>query len=373
MEAIGRLSGGIAHDFNNLLTAIRGYSELLLKELHGSPLRADVEEIFNAADRAATLTGQLLAFSRRQILTPEILVLNQRVMDMTRMLNRLIGEHIAIDLHLASDLWSVRADAAQLEQVLVNLALNARDAMPQGGRLAIETANREVKPKEAQVLDVKPGSFVELRVRDTGIGIPADVQGRIFEPFFTTKPKGAGTGLGLSMVYGFVRQSGGAISVDSAPLKGTTFSLLLPRTDDTTERSPTPKQLVPQTERGSGTILIAEDERALRRLCSTVLGQAGFRTLEATDGQQALDLYTVHSRSIVMLVTDVVMPRMGGIELAERIRKANVSLPILFVTGYVEQSDALHDSTVAAPLLLKPFSPEALLRAVQSALQGAKK
>ena len=373
MEAIGRLSGGIAHDFNNLLTAIRGYSELLLKELHGSPLRADVEEIFNAADRAATLTGQLLAFSRRQILSPEILVLNQRVMDMSRMLNRLIGEHIAIDLHLASDLWSVRADAAQLEQVLVNLALNARDAMAHGGRLAIETANREVKAKEAKALEIKAGPFVELRVRDTGIGIPTDVQARIFEPFFTTKPKGAGTGLGLSMVYGFVRQSGGAVTVESTPGKGTTFSLFLPRTDDTTERTPaTPKQLVPQVERGSGTVLIAEDERALRRLLSTVLGQAGYRTLEASDGQQALDLYTVHSRNIVMVVTDVVMPRMGGIELAERLRKANASLPILFVTGYVEQSEALHDSTGGVPVLLKPFSPEALLRAVQSLLLPAK-
>ena len=196
MEAIGRLSGGIAHDFNNLLTAIRGYSELLLASLAGSPLRTDVEEIFNAADRAATLTGQLLAFSRRQILSPEILVLNQRVMDMGRMLNRLIGEHIAIDLHLATDLWSVRADAAQLEQVLVNLALNARDAMPDGGRLAIETANRDVSVAQARALEISPGLFVELLVRDTGIGIPADVQGRIFEPFFTTKPKGAGTGLG---------------------------------------------------------------------------------------------------------------------------------------------------------------------------------
>ena len=232
MEAIGRLSGGIAHDFNNLLTAIRGYSELLLKELVGSPLRADVEEIFNAADRAATLTGQLLAFSRRQILSPEIVVLNQRVMDMSRMLERLIGEHIAIDLHLASDLWPVRADAAQLEQVVVNLALNARDAMPDGGRLAIETSNRDLKAKDAQALEIAPGPFVELRVRDTGIGIPYDVQGRIFEPFFTTKPKGAGTGLGLSMVYGFVRQSGGAISLASVPGKGSTFSLLLPRTDD---------------------------------------------------------------------------------------------------------------------------------------------
>ena len=372
MEAIGRLSGGIAHDFNNLLTAIRGYSELLMKELRGSPLRADVEEIFNAADRAATLTGQLLAFSRRQILSPEIIVLNQRVTDMSRMLDRLIGEHIAIDLRLASDLWSVRADAAQLEQVLVNLALNARDAMPQGGRLAIETANRDIKKKDAQALEIAPGPFVELRVRDTGVGIPADLQGRIFEPFFTTKPKGAGTGLGLSMVYGFVRQSGGAITVDSAIGKGSTFSLLLPRTDNTTDRTPTPKSLTPQPARGSGTVLIAEDERALRRLAATVLGQAGYQTIEASDGQQALDLFTVHQHKIVMVVSDVVMPRMGGIELAKRLRHARPDLPILFVTGYVEQSEALHESAAGTPVLLKPFSPDALLRAVSSALQDKK-
>jgi len=371
MEAIGRLSGGIAHDFNNLLTAIRGYSELLLKELVGSPLRADVEEIFNAADRAATLTGQLLAFSRRQILSPEIVALNQRVMDMSRMLGRLIGEHIAIDLQLASDLWPVRADAAQLEQVLVNLALNARDAMPEGGRLAIETANRDVTPKDAQVLEIAPGPFVELRVRDHGIGIPLDVQSRIFEPFFTTKPKGAGTGLGLAMVYGFVRQSGGAISVNSAPGHGSTFSLLLPRTDDTTVRTPAPQQSI-TTQRGSGTVLIAEDERALRRLAATVLGQAGYRTLEASDGHQALDMFTVHAHSIVMVVTDVVMPRMGGIELSKRLRQSRPDLPILFVTGYVDQSESLHDSAAGTPVLLKPFSPEALLRAVSSTLQQRK-
>ena len=368
MEAIGRLSGGIAHDFNNLLTAIRGYSELLLKALTGSPLRADVEEIFNAAERVATLTGQLLAFSRRQILSPEIVGLNQRVTDMTRMLNRLIGEHIAIDLHLASDLGSVRADAAQLEQVVVNLALNARDAMPDGGRLAIETANQEISAQRARKLDIAPGAFVELRVRDTGVGIDPDVQGRIFEPFFTTKPKGAGTGLGLSMVYGFVRQSGGAVWVTSAPGHGSTFSLLLPRTDGTTvERTPAPKTLLQQA-RGSGTILIAEDERALRRLAATVLGQAGYRTLEASDGQQALDLFTVHAHSITMVVTDVVMPRMGGIELARRLRHLKPALPLLFVTGYVEQSEALHESAAGMPVLLKPFSPDALLQAVSSAL-----
>jgi signal transduction histidine kinase len=372
MEAIGRLSGGIAHDFNNLLTAIRGYSELLLKELRGSPLRADVEEIFNAADRAATLTGQLLAFSRRQILTPEIVVLNQRVTDMSRMLERLIGEHIAIDLRMAPELWPVRADAAQLEQVLVNLALNARDAMPQGGRLVIETANREIKPTQARALEIEPGRFVELRVTDTGIGIPLDVQGRIFEPFFTTKPKGAGTGLGLSMVYGFVRQSGGAIAVDSAPGRGSTFSLLLPRTEKVDDQTPTPKHLPAPSERGSGTVLIAEDERALRRLSATVLGQAGYHTLEAADGQQALDLFTVHSQRIVMVVTDVVMPRMGGIELANRLRHTHPQLPILFVTGYVEQSSTLHEMAGGAPVLLKPFSPEALLREVSSAIQASR-
>jgi signal transduction histidine kinase/CheY-like chemotaxis protein len=371
MEAIGRLSGGIAHDFNNLLTAIRGYSELLMKDLEGSPLRADVEEIFNAADRAATLTGQLLAFSRRQILSPEIVILNQRVTDMTRMLTRLIGEHIAIDLRLAADLWPVRADAAQLEQVVVNLALNARDAMAEGGRLAIETANRDVKAGEAKLLEIAPGPYVELRVRDTGIGIPFDLQGRIFEPFFTTKPKGAGTGLGLSMVYGFVRQSGGVITVDSAPGRGTTFSLLLPRTDDTDTHTPAPKTVVTQNERGSGTVLIAEDERALRRLSATVLGNAGYHTIEAGDGLQALDLFTVHQHKIVLVVSDVVMPRMGGIELGRRLRHTRPELPILFVTGYVEQSDALYESAAGTPVLLKPFSPQALLRAVSQALQTA--
>ena len=370
MEAIGRLSGGIAHDFNNLLTAIRGYSELLLKSLKGSPLRDDVEEVFNAAERAATLTGQLLAFSRRQILSPEVFVLNQRVMDMSRMLERLIGEHIATDLRLASDLWPVRADAAQLEQVIVNLALNARDAMPNGGRLAIETANREVDERLGQILEVAPGAYVELRVRDTGLGIAREVMGRIFEPFFTTKPKGAGTGLGLSMVYGFVKQSGGSISVDSTPGTGTTFALFLPRAIEVTDRTPTPKTLLPHAGRGSGTILIAEDERALRRLSATVLGQAGYQTLEAADGQQALDMFTVHAQKIVMVVTDVVMPRMGGIELATRLRKSHPDLPILFVTGYVEQSQALDQTAFGAQVLLKPFSPEALLRAVSSALHS---
>ena len=363
MEAIGRLSGGIAHDFNNLLTAIRGYSELLMGALIGSPLRADVEEIFNAAERAATLTGQLLAFSRRQILSPEIIVLNQRVMDMSRMLGRLIGEHIAIDLHLATDLWSIRADPAQLEQVLVNLTLNARDAMPDGGRLAIETANRDLTIAEARSLEVEPGPFVELRVRGTGSGIPEELHQRIFEPFFTTKPKGAGTGLGLSMVYGYVRQSGGAVRVTSAPGAGAMFSLLLPRTEDTPVRQATPKTAT-NAARNGGTVLIVEDERALRRLAATVLGNAGYDTLEAADGQQALDMFTVHAKRIDMVLSDVVMPRMGGIELAKRLRVLRPDLRLLLVTGYVDQREALTESGAKTPLLLKPFSPEALLQAI---------
>ena len=209
---------------------------------------------------------------------------------------------------------------------------------------------------------------MELLVRDTGIGIPADVQGRIFEPFFTTKPKGAGTGLGLSMVYGFVRQSGGTVSVQSAPGLGSTFSLLLPRTDDTTPSGPAAPRPLPAATHGTGTVLIVEDERALRRLSATVLRQAGYQTIEASDGQQALDLYTVHSHRIVMVVTDVVMPRMGGIELAKRLRALRSDIPLLFVTGYVEQSETLHEQ--GTPVLLKPFSPNSLLTAVTAALSG---
>jgi CheY-like chemotaxis protein len=234
--------------------------------------------------------------------------------------------------------------------------------------MSIETANRDLAASPAKLLDVKPGAYAELRVRDTGVGIPAEVQARIFEPFFTTKPKGQGTGLGLSMVYGFVRQSSGAIAVQSEPGQGATFSLLLPRIDDTTDRTPTPRHLAPAQKKFAGTVLIAEDERALRRLAATVLSQAGYRTLEASDGQQALDLYTVHQNAIVMVVTDVVMPRMGGIELARRLKQMKPDLPLLFVTGYVEQGDALNESAPGTPVLLKPFAPDALLQAVNTAL-----
>jgi signal transduction histidine kinase len=363
MEAVGRLAGGIAHDFNNLLTAVQGYAELLLHSLGNSPLRPDVEEIYRAAERAAVLTRQLLAFSRRQILQPETLDLNARVLEMSRMLGRLIGEHIAIDLHLSPDAWTVRADAAQLEQAIVNLGVNARDAMPSGGRLAIETANRELSATAAEPLGVSAGQYVTLLVRDDGTGIEEEIRARIFDPFFTTKPQGQGTGLGLAMVYGFVRQSGGAVTVESEPGRGTTFTLFLPRGAAAPARVAPPKPAAPEVH-GSGTILIAEDERPIRRLVATVLQQAGFQTLEAVDGQEALELFAKHAQAIALVVTDVVMPRMGGRQLAQHLRGLRRDLPLLYMTGYAEEGDALRQTAPDARVLLKPFSPDALLQTV---------
>lgn len=363
MDAVGRLAGGIAHDFNNLLTAVQGYAELLLKALGDSPLRADVEEIYRAAERAAVLTRQLLAFSRRQILQPETLDLNARVLEMSRMLGRLIGEHIAIDLHLSSDAWTVRADAAQLEQAIVNLGVNARDAMPDGGRLAIETSNCELSAADAATLGLQPGPYVTLLVRDSGVGIPEAIKPRIFDPFFTTKPQGQGTGLGLAMVYGFVRQTGGAITVGSEPGRGSVFTLLLPRGSAVPPRATEHKPVAPEV-RGSGTILIAEDERPIRRLVATVLQKAGYQTLEAADGQEALEIFAKHAGIISMVITDVVMPRMGGRQLAQHVRGLRRDLRLLYMTGYAEEGDALRQTAPDALVLLKPFSPDALLHAV---------
>jgi signal transduction histidine kinase len=369
MEAVGRLAGGIAHDFNNLLTAVQGYAELLLHSLGDSELRPDVEEIYRAAERAAVLTRQLLAFSRRQILQPETLDLNARVLEMSRMLGRLIGEHIAIDLHLAPDAWMVRADAAQLEQAIVNLGVNARDAMPSGGRLAIETKNRELSAAAAETLGLQPGQFVLLSVRDSGIGIEEEIRARIFDPFFTTKPQGQGTGLGLAMVYGFVHQSGGAITVESEPGKGTAFTLYLPRGSAAPARAVPPKPLAPAVH-GSGTILIAEDERPIRRLVATVLQQAGFHTIEATDGQEALELFGKNSQAITLVITDVVMPRMGGRQLAQHLRGLRHDIGLVYMTGYAEEGDALKQAAPDARVLLKPFSPDALLHTVTTILLG---
>jgi signal transduction histidine kinase len=368
MEAVGRLAGGIAHDFNNLLTAVQGYAELLLHSLGESPLRPDVEEIYRAAERAAVLTRQLLAFSRRQILQPETLDLNARVLEMSRMLGRLIGEHIAMDLQLSPDAWMVRADAAQLEQAIVNLGVNARDAMPSGGRLAIETANRDLSMAAAEPLGLQPGEYVMVLVRDSGVGIEEEIKARIFDPFFTTKPQGQGTGLGLAMVYGFVRQSGGAITVESEPGRGTTFTLYLPRGAAAPSRVAPPKRAVPEV-RGSGTILIAEDERPIRRLVASVLQQAGFQTIEAIDGQEALELFAKNSQVVALVITDVVMPRMGGRQLAQHLRGLRTDLRLLYMTGYAEEGDALRQTAPNARVLLKPFSPDALLNTVTAILQ----
>lgn len=367
MEAVGRLAGGIAHDFNNLLTAVQGYAELLLHSLGDSHLRPDVEEIYRAAERAAVLTRQLLAFSRRQILQPETLDLNARVLEMSRMLGRLIGEHIAMDLHLSPSAWMVRADAAQLEQAIVNLGVNARDAMPSGGRLAIETKNYELAAPPAETLGLPAGQYVLLSVRDSGVGIEEEIKARIFDPFFTTKAQGQGTGLSLAMVYGFVRQSGGAITVESEPGKGTTFTLYLPRDSAAPARIAPPKPAVPDVH-GSGTILIAEDERPIRRLVAAVLQQAGFDTIEAADGQEALELFAKNSQAIALVITDVVMPRMGGRQLAQHLRGLRGDLRLVYMTGYAEEGDALKQTVPDARVLLKPFSPDSLLHTVTTIL-----
>ncbi|MGE3274920.1 MAG: ATP-binding protein [Vicinamibacterales bacterium] len=372
MEAVGRLAGGIAHDFNNLLTAVQGYSELLINALEGSPLREDATEIHRAAERASLLTRQLLAFSRRQLLSPEVIDATTQVVDLSRMLSRLIGERIRIDLRLTPDPWPVRVDADQLEQAIVNLALNARDAMPAGGPLVIQTANRTLDDANARALEVAPGDYVAIVVSDAGTGIPAEVQARVFEPFFTTKPKGQGTGLGLSMVYGFVRQSEGAISFESREGEGTSFTILLPRADRAPDQPAGPVRPPLTAHRGEGTVLVAEDEPALRRLATTVLGQAGYRTLAAPDGRAALELFDAHAGEVDIVVTDVVMPRLDGLQFARSLRERRPDLPLIYMTGYAEEGQALRDSAPDAAILLKPFSPGVLLDAVAEALAQRK-
>jgi CheY-like chemotaxis protein len=273
-----------------------------------------------------------------------------------------------MDLQLSPDAWMVRADAAQLEQAIVNLGVNARDAMPSGGRLAIETANRDLSMAAAEPLGLQPGEYVMVLVRDSGVGIEEEIKARIFDPFFTTKPQGQGTGLGLAMVYGFVRQSGGAITVESEPGRGTTFTLYLPRGAAAPSRVAPPKRAVPEV-RGSGTILIAEDERPIRRLVASVLQQAGFQTIEAIDGQEALELFAKNSQVVALVITDVVMPRMGGRQLAQHLRGLRTDLRLLYMTGYAEEGDALRQTAPNARVLLKPFSPDALLNTVTAILQ----
>src|SRR5437867_2941313 len=339
MEAVGQLAGGIAHDFNNLLTAILGCTQLLL---HATPpedqRREDVEEIKNAGLRAAELTRQLLAFSRRQVLAPKVLDVNAIVANMDKMLRRLLGEDVALVTHLAADLGPVSADPGQLEQVLLNLAVNARDAMPQGGRLTIETANILLTEEYAERHHrLPPGPYVLLAVSDTGVGMDEITQKHLFEPFFTTKEVGKGTGLGLATVYGIVKQSGGYIWVYSEPGRGTTLKVYLPRVPGAAEPLPVAVES-PELRRGTETVLLVEDAAPVRSLARKGLESYGYQVREAADGPAALELCARHPRGIDILVTDVVMPGMSGRELAERLAPARSGMRVLYTSGYTDDA-----------------------------------
>ncbi len=371
IESVGRLAGGVAHDFNNLLTAILGYTQLLLREMTpGDPNRADVEEIKKAGERAAGLTQQLLAFSRRQVLQPTVIDVNSLVEDMEKMLRRLIGEDIALVAVLGEGTGRVRADAGQLEQVILNLALNARDAMPQGGRLTIETTDLELAEYAVAGVPIAPGSYVRLKVSDTGVGMDPATRARVFEPFFTTKATGRGTGLGLATVYGIVKQSDGYIVADSAPGEGTTFTVYLPRIDDLAAATH-PSRTVPEA-RGSETILLVEDEDAVRKLARRTLEMMGYHVLEASGGPAAVALTRDHTGGIDLLVTDVVMPEMSGSALAEQLQAERPGLPVLFMTGYTDDAVLRHGvSEAGVALLQKPFEPQGLALKVRETLDSA--
>jgi PAS domain S-box-containing protein len=375
MEAIGRLSGGIAHDFNNLLGVIIGYSRVLKKELGGnSALCEHAVEIEKAGQRAASLTKQLLAFSRQQVLTPAVLNLNTLVSDMEGMLPRLLGEDIAVSLTLHSELGSVKADQSQIEQVIMNLAVNARDAMPQGGKLKIQTANVELDQVYARDHPgSKAGNYVLLAVTDTGTGMNAETLAHIFEPFYTTKERGKGTGLGLATVYGIVKQSNGYIVVDSAPGKGTTFQIYLPQHIG---KPATEEREVDSGEklRGSESILLVEDSEPLRKLAQTFLESAGFRVMSAEHGEDALQVASRHGKTFDLLLTDVVMPGMNGRVLAEHLLPRQPGMRVLYMSGYTDSFIAGHG--VLEPgthLLHKPFTDEVLIRKVREVLDGGKK
>ena len=344
MDAMGRLTGGVAHDFNNLLTVIKGNSSLLVDCLQSDDrLLGRMEQIENAADRAASLTRQLLAFCRMQVLQPKILDLNILVAEMCKLLRWLIREDIAFTFHASESLGRVKADPGQIEQVIMNLAVNAGDAMPSGGSLTIETSNVTLDGKCALAhRPILPGKYVLLAVRDTGHGMDAETKARIFEPFFTTKEQGKGTGLGLATVYGIVKQSGGCVWVESEPEKGARFEVYLPRVDEAAE-SVASEEIALTTVRGRKTVLIVEDEEAVRALACELLESAGYKVLTAKDGTEALAVAEQSDEPIHLLLTDVVMPKVRGPELAKRLKGLRTKLRIVYMSGYLEYNTGNED------------------------------
>jgi signal transduction histidine kinase/CheY-like chemotaxis protein/HAMP domain-containing protein len=374
LEAIGRLAGGVAHDFNNLLTGILGYTGFALKSLApGHPARNDIVEIERAGDRAAALTGQLLSYARRQMIAPKLVQLNALMQNLENLLKRLLGEDVALETRYANDLWPARIDPGQFEQVIINLAVNGRDAMPNGGRLTLETRNCTLDGSYVeQHPEVAPGSYVMLAVTDTGHGMDTATQARIFEPFFTTKEQGKGTGLGLAVTYGIVKQAGGHVWVYSEPERGTTFKVFLPRADSD-ELADEPESAETASVGGSETLLVVEDEPVVRSLAVRALVDQGYRVLQAADGAGALAMSRAYDGEVHLLVTDVVMPGMNGKELADRLTADRPGIRVLYVSGYTDHAVVRHgvlEEGIA--FLSKPFDLRELARTVREVLDSGR-
>jgi PAS domain S-box-containing protein len=372
MEAVGRLAGGVAHDFNNMLTIISGYNRLLLNHLAPQdPQRGYAEEVLKAADRAAALTKQLLAFSRRQVMQPRVLNVNELLHETEKMLRRLLGEDIELTLMLQPSIGNVKADPGHIEQAIFNLAVNGRDAMPRGGRITIETASVDLDEAYVRThLGVKPGRYIMIAVSDTGHGMSTETRRHIFEPFYTTKERGKGTGLGLATVYGIVKQSGGDIWVYSEPNKGTTFKLYFPEVIEPATAA-SAKTQVPNAK-GSETLLVVEDEPGVARLITNILRQEGYTVLEATDSLEALQVSAKYEGKIDLVLTDVVMPNMGGAQLAAELRRKRPEMKVVYMSGYTENAIVHHgvlDSGVE--FLPKPFTIEGLLAKIRWILDAA--
>lgn len=373
LEAVGRLAGGVAHDFNNILSVINGYSELLLHELDTeSPFRKKVKSIHSAGLKASRLTQQLVAFSRKQIISPRLVHLGKELHEINKMLIRLLGEDIAVEIHQKEDLWLVKLDQSQLEQVVFNLAVNARDAMPSGGKLLFEAVNVSFLEAYAEErYEVLPGEYVMLAVSDTGRGMTKEVQDRIFEPFYTTKGPNKGTGLGLAMVYGIIKQNNGYISVYSEEGQGSTFKLYFPKSDVQDEKLACLLQDdgSETLQQGEESILLVEDEDLVREMCVTILTQLGYTVLEATNGKDALQVSSRYHGTINLLLTDVVMPEMNGPEIADHLRQRYPKLKVLFMSGYTENA-IVHHGVLEDHInfLQKPVTPNALSIAVRRAL-----
>ncbi len=370
MEAVGRLAGGVAHDFNNLLMVINGYTEVLLEELKpGTTMHQKVQSIQQAADRAATLTRQLLAFSRKQLLELKVVDVNTVISDMERLLRPLIGEDIGLVTRLSPDAGRTRADAGQLEQVIMNLVVNAKDAMPEGGKITVQSSDVTVRQNFREHRFIPPGGYVVLSVSDTGHGMDKETQSRIFEPFFTTKEKGKGTGLGLSTVYGIVKQSGGYVFTQSEPGEGTTFYIYLPRVEDSPEEM-SPAKAQENEKGGCETVLLVEDEESVRELVRETLAARGYKVLEAENGENGMRVAHGFPDRIDILITDVVMPGMGGRELAKRLLQLRPNLGVLYLSGYTEDT-ILHQGTLGPGIafLQKPFTLQNLARKVREVLR----